>query len=85
LSIADTFIDDIIKVNSTFVSWKLVIRPWTEIECDNLNCDDNNLCTLDSCDPFYGCQNQNISCDDFNPVFYFINSKIFILFNLNYI
>jgi hypothetical protein len=34
--------------------------------CHNrdLNCDDSNACTLDSCDPASGCVNERISCDD---------------------
>jgi hypothetical protein len=34
--------------------------------CDSMNCDDNNVCTNDSCDPIQGCvhtYNSN-SCDD---------------------
>jgi hypothetical protein len=27
-------------------------------------CDDHNACTVDSCDPYIGCQNVKISCDD---------------------
>jgi hypothetical protein len=32
-----------------------------------LSCDDNNACTVDSCDPVSGCRNVASGCDDFNP------------------
>ncbi len=31
-----------------------------------LNCNDNSLCTIDSCDPLAGCKNEPRSCDDNN-------------------
>ncbi|MFZ5893929.1 MAG: hypothetical protein ACOY0T_22900 [Myxococcota bacterium] len=31
-----------------------------------LNCNDNNACTTDSCDPSGGCQNVAVNCDDGN-------------------
>lgn len=36
--------------------------------CDNpqLDCDDGDACTADSCDPNTGCINERISCDDHN-------------------
>lgn len=36
--------------------------------CDNpdLDCDDGNACTVDSCDPRFGCMSETISCDDSN-------------------
>jgi len=34
---------------------------------NSLNCDDNNVCTIDSCDPGVGCQHIVFSCDDGNP------------------
>ena len=32
--------------------------------CVGLNCDDSDVCTIDSCDPIDGCSNTAISCDD---------------------
>jgi len=30
-------------------------------------CNDNSVCTTDSCDPMVGCKFQQINCNDFNP------------------
>ena len=33
----------------------------------DIECDDSNLCTTDSCDPAIGCVNDAINCDDGDP------------------
>src|SRR5688572_25001446 len=35
-------------------------------QCENVDCDDFNACTNDSCDPQVGCIYESISCDDQN-------------------
>jgi hypothetical protein len=32
----------------------------------DINCDDGNACTIDSCDPVAGCMHELVSCDDVN-------------------
>jgi hypothetical protein len=43
---------------------KMNAMMWLDVE--TINCNDNNVCTLDSCDPQSGCSNSPISCDDGN-------------------
>jgi hypothetical protein len=35
--------------------------------CDNIDCEDDNACTQDTCDPQSGCQHAPKSCDDGDP------------------
>jgi uncharacterized repeat protein (TIGR01451 family) len=49
-------------IDSVTISGRDVCRPGPQ-----LNCDDANTCTIDACDPVFGCGHVVIPCDDGNP------------------